>query len=225
MDEISPKSILTYQVIILVVLVVLDKGTSLELTNGFSFQKSTQSFKNSMINLPEISEDPMEFGNTQKKFSKVKTTQQGIFFLKFNSRGKHVTSSLVKVSRTLKGSLKKRVWNALEELAKGPTGEEESKGVISGLPPGFEFTKKIRLRDGILHITLPEEFEENTGKDLMKDRIDQLVYTVMEFPEVKGVKLNVEGKNSAYMGSDNLNIPGVLVKTERRVLKIDKESF
>ena len=113
MDEISPKSILTYQVIILVVLVVLDKGTSLEYTNGFSFQKSTQVFKNSMINLPEISEDPMEFGNTQKKFSKNKITEQGIFFLKFNSRGKHVTSSLVKVSRTLKGSLKKRVWNAL----------------------------------------------------------------------------------------------------------------
>jgi len=225
MDEISPKSILTYQVIILVVLVVLDKGTSLEFTNGFSFQKSTQSFKNSMINLPEISEDPMEFGITQKKFSKVKTTQQGIFFLKFNSRGKYVTSSLVKIPRTLKGTLKKRVWNALEELAKGPTGEEESKGVISGLPPGFKFTKKIRLRDGILNITLPEGFEENTGKELMKDRIDQLVYTVMEFPEVKGVKLNIEGKNATYMGSDNLNIPGVLVKTERRVLKIEKESF
>jgi spore germination protein GerM len=225
MDEISQKSILTYQIIVLVVLVVLDKGTSLEFSNGFSFQKSNYSFKNSMINLPEITEDPMEVGTNQKKFSKHKTTQQGIYFLKFNSRGKHVTSSLVKVSRTLKGSLKKRVWKALEELAKGPTGEEESKGVISGLPPGFEFTKKIRLQDGTLHITLPEEFEENTGKDLMKDRIDQLVYTLMEFPEVKGVKLNIEGKNSNYLGSDNLNIPGVLVRTERRVLKIEREGF
>jgi spore germination protein GerM len=225
MDENSPKSILTYQVLILVVLVILDKGTSLEFTNGISFQKSIQPFKNSMINLPEISEDPLEFGSNQKKFSKDKSTQQGIYFLKFNSRGKHVTSSLVKVSRTLKGNLKKRVWNALEELARGPTGEEESKGVISGLPDGFGFTKKIRLKDGILSIALPEEFEENTGKDLMKDRIDQLVYTLMEFPEIKGVKLNIEGKSSPYMGSDNLSVPGILVKAERRVLKIEKEGF
>jgi spore germination protein GerM len=52
-----------------------------------------------------------------------------------------------------------------------------------------------------------------------------LVYTLMEFPEVKGVKLNIEGKNSNYLGSDNLNIPGVLVRTERRVLKIEREGF
>jgi hypothetical protein len=222
MDSTPKKSILRFEIILLFVLVLIDKGTSLDFPKNLSIPKTVSSFQISKLSIPEISEDPVGFefsqkGNVSGKLDSI----QGVYFLKFKNRGKRVVSTLVRVPRSLKGSLKKRVWSALLEIAKGPTLEEQSRGVISGFPSDFGFRKKIRLKKGILQISLPSEFEENTGRDLMKDRTDQLVYTLLEFPEIKGVKLY---KDTADGWESQSHSP-ILIRSERRVLKLDTEGL
>lgn len=222
MDSNPKNSILRIEIILLFVLVLIDKGTSLDFPKKLSIPKSVSPFQFSKLSIPEISEDPVDLEPRKKgNISGKSTSIQGIYFLKFNNRGKRVVSTLVRVPRSLKGSLKKRVWSALLEIAKGPTQEEQSRGVISGFPSDFEFLKKIQLKSGILHISLPPEFDENTGRDLMKDRIDQLIFTLVEFPEIKGVKIYKESAG----GLDAQTHSPVLIRSERRVLKLDSEGL
>ncbi len=222
MDSNPKYSILRFEIILLFVLVLIDKGTSLDFSKKFSIPKSVSSFQISKLSIPEISEDPVDYEPPKKKYLSGRTTSiQGIYFLKFNNRGKRVVSTLVRVPRSLRGSLKKRVWSALLEISKGPTQEEQSRGVISGFPSDFAFLKKIQLKAGILHISLPPEFDENTGRDLMNDRVDQLIFTLLEFPEIRGVKLYKENAG----GWSSQSPSPILIRSERRVLKLDAEGL
>lgn len=141
---------------------------------------------------------------------------QGVYFLKFYQTGNKNYSKLVKVQRKVKGSLKKRIKSVLKELKKGPNPEEQDKGVLSVLPTNFQYSKKMKLVDGILHISLENNFQKNAGKDLMQDRLDQLSHTLFEFKEIKGIKVYIDGKETHAMGKDNLKIPNVLARSTFR---------
>ena len=230
MDEFSnKKSILYYQLILLFVLVILDKsitpGAFKQSDKNTYFQNIIPDIKQSSLNLPEVTFDPLD----TKEKDEFKTDQinshQGIYFLKFSSRGRRVSSTLVRVPRTFRGSLKKRVWSALQELEKGPSMYEQSKGIISGLPPEFHFYKKVRLTDSILHISLPKSIQVSTGGDLMKDRLDQITYTLTEFNEIKGIVIYIEGKKIPYLGTDNFEVPELLTRKERKIQTLENEIY
>lgn len=143
-------------------------------------------------------------------------TLQGIYFIKFYHVNQNSRSKLVKVQRTLKGTLKKRIKLALKELKKGPREEEIEKGVLTSLPSKLNYNKKFKLADGILHISLDDNFEKNASKELMQDRIDQLSYTLLEFKEIKGIKLYINENEIRELGKDRLNVPLVINKTNSR---------
>jgi len=230
MDEFSnKKSILYFQVILLFVLVILDKSTT---TGNFNepvkksyFQNNIPDFKQSSINLPEVNFDPLEIKPTDELIPEKINSHQGIFFLKFTSRGRRVASTLVRVPRTFRGSLKKRVWSALQELEKGPSLYEQSKGIISGLPPEFHFYKKVRLTSGVLHISLPKSIQDSTGGDLMRDRLDQITYTLTEFNEIKGLVIYIEGKKVPYLGTDNFEVPELFIRKDRKIQSLENEIY
>ncbi len=230
MDESSnKKSILYYQVILLLVLVVLDKSFNPRGINQTEkrsyFQNNLPDFQESSLNLPEVNFDPLEKKPSEDFIPEKISPQQGVYFLKFSTRGRRVISTLVRVPRTLRGSLKKRVWTAIKELEKGPSLYEESKGIISGLPPNFHFYKKIRLEDGVLHISLPKSIQEDTGGDLMRDRLDQITYTLTDFPEIKGIRIYIEGKKVPYLGVDNYEVPEIITRKERKVQTLENEIY
>lgn len=149
-------------------------------------------------------------------FDEEAETLQGVYFLKFYQTGNKNYSKLVKVQRKVKGSLKKRIKLALKELQKGPNLDEQDKGVLSVLPQKFKYSKKMKLSEGVLHISLDKSFQENAGKDLMQDRLDQLTHTLFEFKEIKGIKVYIDGKEMHSMGKDNLKIPSVLARSNFR---------
>ena len=149
-------------------------------------------------------------------FDEEAETLQGVYFLKFYQTGNKNYSKLVKVQRKVKGSLKKRIKLALKELQKGPNLDEQDKGVLSVLPQKFKYSKKMKLSEGVLHISLDKSFQENAGKDLMQDRLDQLTHTLFEFKEIKGIKVYIDGKEMHSTGKDNLKIPSVLARSNFR---------
>jgi len=174
-----------------------------EETENFSQELPIVRAENNLKGLSEFSTDEPE-------------TLQGVYFLKFYQAGNKNYSKLVKVQRKVKGSLKKRIKLVLKELKKGPNVEEQDKGVLSVLPAKFQYSKKMKLVDGVLHISLENNFQKNAGKDLMQDRLDQLSHTLFEFKEIKGIKVYIDGKETHTMGKDNLKIPNVLARSTFR---------
>ncbi len=233
----SSKSFLYYLSFILIGLILIDKSfhrksykpnvqrlqspishvTNFELpeeTNSSSVRE-TQDSENTPSDLPIVKAENNLSGLSE--FSDKETESlQGIYFLKFYQTGNKNYSKLVKVQRKVKGSLKKRIKLVLKELRKGPNLDEQDKSVLSVLPQDFQYSKKMKLADGVLHISLHSSFQENAGKDLMQDRLDQLSHTLFEFKEVKGIKVYIDGKEMHSMGKDNLKIPSVLARSNFR---------
>lgn len=222
MDETGPKKNLIYfQVLLLIILVVLERSSlGSKKTGGSKFRPATHSFEEAGLQVPEIPEP--DFG---KKTSEISNSRVGIYFLKFTTRGRKVISTLIRVKRPSKGTLKQRVWGVLSELEKGPSEEESGNGVLSGFPSGFRFYKKLKLKNGILTINLPKSFEEDTGKELMRDRLDQLAFSLFEFPEIRGILLMVEGNRVRFLGEDSLEIPDLIQRSERKYKELDLDYY
>lgn len=232
----NSKSFLYYLSFVLIGLILIDKSLhrkSLKvnpgkITSPISHVQSFDSLEDS--NIPEKKESEEEnvsqdipivrAENNLKGLSEFSIEEneslQGVYFLKFYQTGNKNYSKLVKVQRKVKGSLKKRIKLVLKELKKGPNAEEQDKGVLSVLPSEFQYSKKMKLIDGVLHISLENNFQQNAGKDLMQDRLDQLSHTLFEFKEIKGIKVYIDGKQTHAMGKDNLKIPDVLARSTYR---------
>lgn len=227
----SSKSFLYYLSFILIGLILIDKSLHkkpIKISNRLQTPISHVSANDLLedANIPEVNDSTENTSpeipiiraennlNGLSEFSSAeKETMQGVYFLKFYQNGNKNYSKLVKVQRKLKGTLKKRIKSALKELKKGPNSEEQDKGVLSVLPLDFQYSKKMKLIDGVLHISLADNFQENAGKDLMQDRLDQLSHTLFEFKEIKGIKVYINGKETHAMGKDNLKIPSVLARS------------
>lgn len=182
------------------------------------FHLNSQSFPNSI---------PLEPASYVKEVADVEVVREelipenkeeyyGIYFLKFYNVNGNPRSKLVKVQRKLEGSLKRKIKLSLKELAKGPRAEEQEKGVLSTLPKKFSYDKKIKLIDGIFHISLNSNFEENANKQILQDRLDQLTNTIFEFKEVKGIKIYLNGEEIRSLGKDKLPLPEVLSRSSNR---------
>ncbi|HMV41987.1 MAG TPA: GerMN domain-containing protein [Leptospiraceae bacterium] len=230
----SSKSFLYYLFFVLIALIMIDKTLQRKQikpnTNKFTSQVSQISKLDIEDINPSTTNDASESGETSvpevkaennlkdltESFFDETETLQGVYFLKFYQAGNRNYSKLVKVQRKVKGSLKKRIKMALKELKKGPNLDEQDKGVLSVLPQNFHYSKKMKLTEGILHISIDKSFQENAGKDLMQDRLDQLSHTLFEFKEIKGIKVYIDGKEMHSMGKDNLKVPSILARSNFR---------
>jgi spore germination protein GerM len=228
-SENEPKSFIFIQLSILAILIFLDNSISYKknhkpvanLVNYSQLTSLEDKFSELPVYedpIPEVYEDPIPEVFEVSDVQEQDAPTQPVYFLKFYGAGQKTHSRLVKVYRQAKGSLKKKIKIVLSELSKGPTLEEEKKGIISGMPSDFHFGKKIKFKNGLLHISLPLEFSEDTGKELLQDRIDQLSHSLFEFPEIKGIVIYENGKKVEFLGKDNLYIPSVITRKERKIV-------
>ncbi|MBK8399055.1 MAG: GerMN domain-containing protein [Leptospiraceae bacterium] len=233
----NSKSFLYYLSFVLIGLILIDKSlhnrslklNPQKLTSSVSHVQNLDSLEDpnilegteekednqSSADIPIIKAENNIKGLSEFSFEETESLH-GIYFLKFYQSGNKNYSKLVKVQRKVKGSLKKRVKLALKELKKGPNAEEQDKGVLSVLPADFQYSKKMKLVEGVLHISLENNFQKNAGKALMQDRLDQLSHTLFEFKEIKGIKVYIDGKETHAMGKDNLKIPEILARSNYR---------
>lgn len=81
---------------------------------------------------------------------------------------------------------------ALTELVAGPTGDEASAGVGSGVPGETVFDLK-GISDGTATVSFPAAFYAG-GRDAVRLREAQVVYTLTQFPTVTRVGLQSGGQ-------------------------------
>jgi hypothetical protein len=82
---------------------------------------------------------------------------------------------------------------AVEALIAGPPSETAEDGVSTQVPDATEFLG-LSIADGIATVDLSGEFATGGGSLSERMRLAQLVFTLTQFPTVKGVLLHMDGK-------------------------------
>lgn len=81
---------------------------------------------------------------------------------------------------------------ALEQLLEGPDSFEEDYGLRTAIPDGTQLLG-LEIDGTIAHVDLTSEFESGGGTASMQARLAQVVYTLTQFPTVKGVLFSLDG--------------------------------
>jgi germination protein M len=84
---------------------------------------------------------------------------------------------------------------AMSELLKGPNDDEMGArpAMYTAIPDGTRFLG-LTIKDGVATVDLSREFESGGGSASVIGRLAQVVYTLTQFPTVKGVKFELDGE-------------------------------
>ncbi len=97
---------------------------------------------------------------------------------------------------------------AMEQLLAGPTSAESGgRTITSAIPDGSELLG-LTIKDGVATVDLSTEFDSGGGTASMQYRLAQVVYTLTQFPTVKSVLFQVEGKTVTVFGSQGIVLDG-----------------
>ncbi|TGL37314.1 GerMN domain-containing protein [Leptospira perdikensis] len=187
------------------------------LTQTFPDTESKQKSRTKLIDetIPEITLPEDRFPGAGKRLQ-ADAGYLPVYFLKFYGTGKNSQSQLVKLSREFPGG--DPIPFLFQELTKGPNAEEKGKGVLSALSKRIRMEPNYRLENGILHISVSEDLSYGGSIEILKDRLDQISFTLVGNFGIKGVILYTNGERIRTLGSDGLTIPEVLAKTQRKVI-------
>ncbi|MGJ4733574.1 spore gernimation protein [Leptospira levettii] len=183
-----------------------------------SYPTNTKSTKQTKVideTIPEITLPEDRFPGAGKRIS-AEPGYLPVYFLKFYGSGKNSQSQLVKLTREFPGG--DPIVFLFQELTKGPTVTEKSKGVLSALTKKIRMEPNYRLENGILHISISEELSSGGSMEILKDRLDQITFTYVGNFGIQGVVLYSNGERIRTLGSDGMSLPDVLAKTQRKVI-------
>ncbi|EQA62893.1 GerMN domain-containing protein [Leptospira alexanderi] len=139
-----------------------------------------------------------------------------LYFLKFYGKGSKSHSRLVKVLRLSKGG--DRVKLILNSLIAGPVSQEKEKGILNSIPQNLHYDGDYRIEEGILKLSLSSDLERGAGPEILKDRIDQLTYSLMENLPIRGIQLRINGKFVRSLGGEGMPLPSLLTKNPRKIV-------
>jgi spore germination protein GerM len=122
-----------------------------------------------------------------------------VYYLIYNDKnGKILPGPVV---RNVKGE--NQLVLALGELAKGPTKDEENKGLINAVPDNFQVRSAV-IRNGIAEIDCNEALTIDANGDIFTGRLNQIFYTAMQFSGVQGIVVRINGKLLKTAGGEGL---------------------
>ncbi len=124
-----------------------------------------------------------------------------IYLVHFNEKTEKM--SLRAVNRRIKAE--DQVQAALEELVKGPTAQDKKRGLLTAIPADVKI-RSVAVRNGVAVINFNEAVEKNANGTIILSRVDQIVYTATQFPGVRGIIIQINGKTRTTIGSDGLSL-------------------
>jgi spore germination protein GerM len=102
---------------------------------------------------------------------------------------------------------------AVQALLEGPSDFEQGYGLTTAIPDGSQFLG-LTIEDHIAHVDLTSEYESGGGTLSMSMRLAQVVYTLMQFPTVKGVVFSLDGEPIEVLGGEGVVIDHPLTRKD-----------
>ena len=81
--------------------------------------------------------------------------------------------------------------------------------MLTAVPHGLR-VNGIRLKNGTAEIDFNGAIEQGAGGSVLINRIDQIVYTATQFPNVRSIVIKINGRPRQTLGMDGLSIGGPL---------------
>jgi Immunoglobulin-like domain of bacterial spore germination/Sporulation and spore germination len=88
---------------------------------------------------------------------------------------------------------------ALDRLLAGPAAAETAAGLSSQIPPGTSL-RGLSISSGTATVDLSSAFASSASSSAMALRIAQAVYTLTQFPQVTGVRFELNGQGVTSIG-------------------------
>jgi Sporulation and spore germination/Immunoglobulin-like domain of bacterial spore germination len=124
--------------------------------------------------------------------------------------------SLFMVTRTQQAT--PRIGSAaLEALLAGPDTREQAAAVGSQIPSGTQLLG-LSVDNSVATVDLTSEFESGGGSASMNMRIAQVVYTLTQFPTVKGVLFELDGRRVDVLGGEGVIVDQPVTRKDFRSL-------
>src|SRR5262249_31702407 len=95
--------------------------------------------------------------------------------------------------------------NSIEELLRGPSGQEMQAGIGSEIPKGT-ILLGVERKGETIQLNLPRRFASGGGSSSLETRMEQLRRTVEATAGSSKVFLNVEGERLSTTAGDGLEI-------------------
>jgi spore germination protein GerM len=132
----------------------------------------------------------------------VKIRKARLYFVGVNADGqlflKGVTRSVPYTDSPLK--------EVVLSLLKGQTPAEINQGLLTSIPKNT-ILRNIYIKNNIAYLDFSVEFSINSlGREGLKAQLEQLIYTVTEFTNIKSVQFLIEGKVHQNLSSEGLYI-------------------
>ena len=101
---------------------------------------------------------------------------------------------------------------ALEALMTGPTGDEESEGLVTAIPDGTTVLD-VSVEDGVATVDLSSTFDDGGGSASMQGRVAQVVATLTQFPTVERVAFRLDGEPVETIGGEGVVVDPPIGRT------------
>jgi hypothetical protein len=126
-----------------------------------------------------------------------KTVVRSIYFIKFDEENGVILRT--KASRTLPVT-DSPLLDVLNALLRGTTAAEAKQELRSLIPSGTRVLSAT-VRDSTAYVSFSEDFQFNVnGIEGYIAQLQQLVWTITEFPNVNDVQFLIEGRRVDYLG-------------------------
>ncbi len=92
---------------------------------------------------------------------------------------------------------------AMKLLVAGPNSAERAAGLGTTIPAGTQFLG-LTIKDGVATVDLSSTYASGGGSLSMFTRLAEVVYTLTQFPSVKGVEFKLDGTKVTTFSSEGI---------------------
>ena len=130
-----------------------------------------------------------------------------LYFVRFTGQ----STRLIRVQRSVADRRELTVSAVLTMLKEGPALRE--RGLINNFGASMQI-RSVRLEGRIVYLDMDDSIGR-MGNHVIKDRLDQIVYTLTQFSDVGGIQLSVNGQPVSTIGAGNYPVPEILQRGTR----------